>query len=64
MQVQRDHHSFLTPPFGPALFYLKSVCPESIRTTQIYQGVVPSIVLQLLTLALVIAFPQIVTWLV
>ena len=56
--------SFLTPPFGFALFYLKGVCPESIRTTQIYQGVVPFIVMQLLTLALVIAFPQIVTWLV
>lgn len=54
--------SFLTPPFGFALFYLKGVCPPEIRTSHIYRGVVPFIVLQLIALITVIAYPQIVLW--
>ena len=57
--------SFLTPPVGFAIFYLKSVCtPESgIRIGHIYRGVIPFIVLQLIGLGFVLAFPEIVTWL-
>ncbi len=55
--------SFLTPPVGFALFYLKGVCPPGIKLTDIYRGVVPFIVLQLIGLALVFAFPALVTWL-
>lgn len=55
--------SFLTPPVGFALFYLKGVCPPEIKLIDIYRGVVPFIVLQLIGLSLVFAFPQLVTWL-
>jgi tripartite ATP-independent transporter DctM subunit len=55
--------SFLTPPFGFALFYLRGVAPETITTMQIYKGVVPFILLQLLALALVAYWPAIATWL-
>ncbi|MCC7429268.1 TRAP transporter large permease subunit [bacterium] len=55
--------SFLTPPFGFALFYLKGVAPKNITTKQIYKGVFPYILIQLLGLALVILFPEFVTWL-
>ena len=55
--------SFLTPPFGFALFYLRSVAPKEVSTVQIYRGVGPFVGLQLLVIALLIAFPQIVTWL-
>jgi tripartite ATP-independent transporter DctM subunit len=54
--------SFLTPPVGFALFYLKGVCPPEITLTTIYKGVVPFILLQLLALALLILFPILVTW--
>ncbi len=56
--------SFLTPPFGFALFYLRGVTPTSIRTTQIYRGVIPFIIIQLIGLALVCAFPELVTTLI
>jgi tripartite ATP-independent transporter DctM subunit len=52
--------SFLTPPFGFALFYLRGVTPKEIPTTTIYRGVVPFIAIQLVALALVIVFPQLV----
>jgi tripartite ATP-independent transporter DctM subunit len=52
--------SFLTPPFGFALFYLRGVAPPDIKTTDIYRGVVPFVALQLIGLTLTIAFPQIV----
>ena len=52
--------SFLTPPFGFALFYLRGVAPPEIKTTDIYRGVVPFVGLQLIGLTLTIAFPQIV----
>lgn len=55
--------SFLTPPVGFALFYLKGVCPKEIKLTEIYRGVIPFIILQLIGLGLVFAFPQLVTWL-
>jgi tripartite ATP-independent transporter DctM subunit len=55
--------SFLTPPFGFALFYLRGVAPPEIRTTQIYRGAVPFIVIQLIGLVLICLFPELVTWL-
>ena len=56
--------SFLTPPFGFALFYLRGVAPKEIRTTQIYRGALPFFVIQLIGLLLIIFFPEIVTVLV
>jgi TRAP-type mannitol/chloroaromatic compound transport system permease large subunit len=55
--------SFLTPPFGFALFYLRGVAPPELSTAQIYRGVIPFIVIQLLTLGLIAAVPGIATWL-
>ncbi|MEX2535015.1 MAG: TRAP transporter large permease subunit [Trueperaceae bacterium] len=55
--------SFLTPPFGFALFYLKGVAPPEVRTLDIYRGIVPFIVLQLLALLLIVLYPPLVTWL-
>ena len=55
--------SFLTPPFGFALFYLRGVAPETITTSNIYRGVVPFIGLQLLLLSLLVAMPKLATWL-
>ncbi len=52
--------SFLTPPFGFALFYLKGVAPESVRTSQIYRGIIPFIMIQLMIVSLVIFFPEII----
>jgi tripartite ATP-independent transporter DctM subunit len=55
--------SFLTPPFGFALFYLKGVAPPSVKTSHIYRGVVPFILLQILVVILIIVFPGIVSYL-
>ncbi len=55
--------SFLTPPVGFAIFYLKGVCPDGVKLTDIYKGVAPFIVLQLIGLGFVFYFPQLVTWL-
>jgi tripartite ATP-independent transporter DctM subunit len=55
--------SFLTPPFGFALFYLRGVAPGSIRTMQIYRGVAPFIVIQVIMLALLALLPGLATWL-
>ena len=55
--------SFLTPPFGFALFYLKGVSPPEIKTRHIYQGIIPFIIIQLFALLLIVLFPSIVTWL-
>jgi tripartite ATP-independent transporter DctM subunit len=55
--------SFLTPPFGFALFYLKGVAPPQISTIDIYRGVVPFICLQLFAIVLLWLFPQLVLWL-
>lgn len=55
--------SFLTPPFGFALFYLRGVAPPEISTGQIYRGVIPFIIIQLLMLGLLAYWPQLATWL-
>ncbi len=55
--------SFLTPPVGLALFYLKGACPPEIQLLDIYKGVIPFIILQIIALAIVFFFPPIVTWL-
>ncbi len=52
--------SFLTPPFGFSLFYLRSVAPKSVQTTHIYWGVIPFVLIQMLMVALVLAFPALV----
>jgi TRAP-type mannitol/chloroaromatic compound transport system permease large subunit len=55
--------SFLTPPFGFALFYLRGVAPPEVRTIDIYRGVVPYILIQVAALATVFLFPALATWL-
>jgi len=55
--------SFLTPPFGFALFFLKGVAPKEITTEHIYKGVFPYVIIQLIGLILIMLFPQIVLWL-
>jgi len=55
--------SFLTPPFGFALFYLRGVAPPEVTTGQIYRGVIPFVGIQLLALLILALFPEIVTWL-
>ncbi|WP_277252700.1 TRAP transporter large permease [Neptunomonas phycophila] len=55
--------SFLTPPFGFALFYLRGVAPDSVTTGQIYRGVIPFIIIQLMMLALLAVWPSLATWL-
>ena len=55
--------SFLTPPFGFALFYLRGVAPPEVSTPQIYRGVMPFVAIQLFALLLLAAFPALVTWL-
>lgn len=55
--------SFLTPPFGWALFFLKGVAPPEVTTRQIYLGVIPFIGMQVLAVVLVFLFPQIALWL-
>ena len=55
--------SFLTPPFGFALFYLRGVAPPSVTTAQIYRGAIPFVAIQIFALLLIAAFPDLVTWL-
>ena len=55
--------SFLTPPFGFALFYMKGVAPAGVRIQHIYRGIVPFVLLQILGLAAVMAWPEIALWL-
>jgi tripartite ATP-independent transporter DctM subunit len=54
--------SFLTPPFGFALFYLRGVAPDEVDTTQIYRGAVPFIAIQVLGLIAMMLYPEMVTW--
>jgi tripartite ATP-independent transporter DctM subunit len=54
--------SFMHPPFGFALFYLRSVAPPQVRTSEIYWGAVPFLCLQVLMVAMIVAFPQLVSW--
>lgn len=55
--------SFLTPPFGFSLFYLKGVAPPEVTTGHLYRGIIPFIIIQLIGLAIVVAFPETVSWL-
>lgn len=55
--------SFLTPPFGFALFYLRGVAPEEVKTTDIYKGALPFVAIQILALCLLAAVPELATWL-
>ncbi len=55
--------SFLTPPFGFALFYLRGVAPESVATTDIYRGVMPFVAIQLFALTVIAFVPELATWL-
>ncbi len=55
--------SFLTPPFGFALFYLRGVAPPEVKTSQIYRGVLPFILIQILLLIAMAVWPNLVTWL-
>ncbi|UZR92282.1 TRAP transporter large permease [Chondrinema litorale] len=55
--------SFLTPPFGFSLFYLKGVTPPEVKTMHLYRGIIPFILIQILMIGAIIAFPEIVTWL-
>ena len=55
--------SFLTPPFGFALFYLKGVAPKNIKIQMIYKGIIPFVLLQLVGLTAIILFPELVMWL-
>jgi len=55
--------SFLTPPFGFSLFYLKGVAPPGITTTQIYKGIIPFVAIQMICVLIVVFWPETVTWL-
>ena len=55
--------SFLTPPFGFALFYLRGVAPPSVTTANIYRGAMPFVAIQIFALLVIAAFPDLVTWL-
>jgi TRAP-type mannitol/chloroaromatic compound transport system permease large subunit len=55
--------SFLTPPFGFALFYLRGVAPPEVTTMHIYRGVVPFVAIQLFMLVVLAMFPGLATWL-
>jgi len=55
--------SFLTPPFGFALFYMKGIAPKEIKIQSIYRGIVPFVIIQLIGVILVMSFPQLALWL-
>jgi TRAP-type mannitol/chloroaromatic compound transport system permease large subunit len=55
--------SFLTPPFGFSLFYLKAVTPPEITTGHIYRGIMPFVIFQLIGLLIIVFFPKLATWL-
>ncbi|MGB1801266.1 MAG: TRAP transporter large permease [Gammaproteobacteria bacterium] len=55
--------SFLTPPFGFSLFYLKAVAPAEVRIQQIYSGIIPFVLIQVITIVILILIPELVTWL-
>jgi len=63
MMAMNLQTSFLTPPFGFALFYLRGVAPKEVSTMQIYKGVVPFILIQMIGLGLLALFPGLATWL-
>lgn len=55
--------SFMTPPFGFSLFYLKAVTPPEVSTGHIYRGIIPFVLFQLIGLTIVVLFPELATWL-
>ena len=55
--------SFMTPPFGFSLYYLKAVTPPEITTGHIYRGIIPFVAFQVIGLAIVVFFPELATWL-
>jgi len=55
--------SFLTPPFGYALFYMRGLAPESVKTTEIWAGAIPFVALQITGLGMLWMFPSLATWL-
>jgi TRAP-type mannitol/chloroaromatic compound transport system permease large subunit len=55
--------SFLTPPFGFALFYMKGVAPSSVRMQEIYRGIIPFVTLQVIGILFVLEFPSLALWL-
>jgi len=55
--------SFLTPPFGFALFFLKGAAPPEIKITDIYRGIIPIVAVQMFVIAMVMAFPLLANWL-
>ncbi|MEE2716066.1 MAG: TRAP transporter large permease subunit [SAR324 cluster bacterium] len=55
--------SFLTPPFGFAIFYLKGIAPKGVETLDIYRGIIPFVILQVVGLLMVLAFPEVSLWL-
>lgn len=55
--------SFLTPPFGFSLFYLKAVAPAEVRIQQIYSGIIPFVLIQIITIIILLLIPELVTWL-
>ena len=55
--------SFLTPPFGFSLFYLKAVAPPEINIQHIYKGILPFVIIQVIVIILLLAFPETVLWL-
>ena len=63
MMAMNLQTSFLTPPFGFALFYLRGVAPPSVRTMHIYKGIIPFVIIQVIALSLLATFPRIATWL-
>jgi len=63
MMAMNLQTSFLTPPFGFALFYLRGVAPPSVSTWQIYKGVIPYVLIQVLMLIILWEFPELTTWL-
>ncbi len=63
MMAMNLQTSFLTPPFGFALFYLRGVAPASVNTMQIYKGVLPFVLIQILMLVILWHFPELTTWL-
>jgi len=63
MMAMNLQTSFLTPPFGFSLFYLRGVAPAEVTTLHIYKGVVPFVVMQLICLGLLAWWPALATWL-
>jgi len=63
MMAMNLQTSFLTPPFGFALFYLRGVAPKSVSTLHIYKGVMPFVLIQVIALILLALFPEAATWL-